>query len=163
MGLGVGVRERGGAASQEAKEMATDDGNVSDDGFAVVDKPDDETPMGTTVVATTTVDVTDPSVTTSDNKTKKTVTIDEKPPPTDPTRLALYQMGFAVDTFMEAVISKHGEDIEACARDLAAASEWSDLLDDLQEMGFADRELNKTLMLKNGGNVKRTVRDLVEA
>merc|ERR1719487_213722 len=151
------------AASQEAKEMATDDGNVSDDGFAVVDKPDDETPMGTTVVATTTVDVTDPSVTTSDNKTKKTVTIDEKPPPTDPTRLALYQMGFAVDTFMEAVISKHGEDIEACARDLAAASEWSDLLDDLQEMGFADRELNKTLMLKNGGNVKRTVRDLVEA
>jgi len=151
------------AASQETKEMATDDGNVSDDGFAVVDKPDDETPMGTTVVATTTVDVTDPSVTTSDNKTKKTVTIDEKPPPTDPTRLALYQMGFAVDTFMEAVISKHGEDIEACARDLAAASEWSDLLDDLQEMGFADRELNKTLMLKNGGNVKRTVRDLVEA
>merc|ERR1712118_475925 len=88
----MGASKGMAAASQDAKEMATDDGNVSDDGFAVVDKPDDETPMGTTVVATTTVDVTDPSVTTSDNKTKKTVTIDEKPPPTDPTRLALYQM-----------------------------------------------------------------------
>ena len=37
------------------------------------------------------------------------------------------------------------------------------MLDDLEEMGFTNRELNKTLMLKNGGNVKRTVRDLVEA
>jgi len=30
-------------------------------------------------------------------------------------------------------------------------------------MGFKNRELNKTLMLKHGGNIKRTVKDLVEA
>merc|ERR1719240_677555 len=52
---------------------------------------------------------------------------------------------------------------EAGARDLAAATEWDHLLDDLAEMGFENRMLNTTLMLKNGGNMKRTVRDLVEA
>jgi len=76
---------------------------------------------------------------------------------------ALGAMGFLDTTMVEAVIAKHGDDIEACARDLATASEWEGLLDDLEEMGFANRELNKGLMLKNDGNVKRTVRDLVEA
>ena len=46
---------------------------------------------------------------------------------------------------------------------LTAAAEWDPLLDDLEEMGFGNRELNRTLMLKNSGNVKRTVKDLVEA
>jgi len=29
-------------------------------------------------------------------------------------------------------------------------------------MGFANRELNKTLLLKHNGNVKHTVRELVD-
>jgi len=36
------------------------------------------------------------------------------------------------------------------------------LLDDLAEMGFENRELNKTLLLQYGGDLKRTVRALIE-
>ena len=59
------------------------------------------------------------------------------------------------------VIEKHGPDLEACARDLAALTEWDAMLDDLQEMGFGDRSLNKKLMIKHDGSLKRTVKDLV--
>jgi len=76
---------------------------------------------------------------------------------------SLMAMGFKDTVMNEAAIATHGDDIEACARALAAASEWDSLLDDLVEMGFTNLELNKTLMLKNAGNVKRTVKDLVEA
>jgi len=75
----------------------------------------------------------------------------------------LKSMGFLDETLIDAVIAKHGEDIDSCASELATASEWASLLDDLAEMGFEDRERNKTLMLKNGGNIKRTVKDLIEA
>merc|ERR1719248_401396 len=78
-------------------------------------------------------------------------------------KATLKSMGFVDDTLVDAVIAKHGEDIDSCASELASASEWVSLLDDLAEMGFADRERNKTLMLKNGGNIKRTVKDLIEA
>ena len=75
---------------------------------------------------------------------------------------ALASMGFVDKPMVDLVLDKNGADLEACARDLAAATEWDALLDDLQEMGFENRELNKTLMLKHAGNVKRTVRELVE-
>jgi len=77
-------------------------------------------------------------------------------------RADLASMGFIDAAMVDAVIEKNGGDVEASARDLAAATEWEHLLDDLLEMGFANRALNATLMLKNGGNLKRTVRDLVE-
>jgi len=77
-------------------------------------------------------------------------------------KAALMTMGFVDEAMLEIVISKHGTDLEACARDLAAASEWDALLDDLSEMGFENRELNRSLMLKHNGNVKRTVKELVE-
>jgi len=76
-------------------------------------------------------------------------------------RAALAAMGFADATLVEIAISKHGTDLKACAADLAAASEWEDALDDLEEMGFANRELNKSLMLRHDGNLKRTVKALV--
>jgi len=82
---------------------------------------------------------------------------------TDKVKATLMAMGFDDPTIVDTVIAKHGADLEACARDLAAASEWDSLLDDLAEMGFENRELCKTLMVKNDGNIKRTVRDLVEA
>lgn len=78
-------------------------------------------------------------------------------------KASLEAMGFADQAMIATVMAKHGDDVEACARDLAAASEWDSLLDDLAEMGFGNRELNKALMMKNDGNIKRTVRDLVEA
>jgi len=74
----------------------------------------------------------------------------------------LAAMGFTDRALVDVVLGKHGTDLNACARDLAAATEWEAQLDDLEEMGFANRELNKALMLKHNGNVKRTVRELVE-
>jgi len=77
-------------------------------------------------------------------------------------KLALTEMGFEDATMIETAIHKNGPDLEACARDLAAATEWDNLLEDLAEMGFANRELNKSLMLQHNGNLKRTVKALVE-
>jgi len=95
------------------------------------------------------------------------------PPPSAPVpativatgvKAELLGMGFTDEGLIDAVIAKNGsEDLETCVRDIAAATEWDPLLDDLEEMGFANRELNQSLMLKNGGNIKRTVKDLVEA
>merc|ERR1719421_1401950 len=76
--------------------------------------------------------------------------------------MELQAMGFTDAPLVEAALSKHGPDLEACARDLANVSEWTPLLDDLHEMGFVNIELNKMLMLKHNGSVKRTVRELVE-
>jgi len=82
---------------------------------------------------------------------------------TSGTRAQLQAMGFHDAGMIETAIAKHGEaDVGACARDLAAAAEWDPLLDDLAEMGFTNRELNKSLMLKHSGNLKRTVKELVE-
>ena len=74
---------------------------------------------------------------------------------------ALSAMGFTDSSMVEVVLDKHGADIHACARDLAAATEWDPMLDDLEEMGFEDRGLNKRLMVKHDGSVKRTVKELV--
>merc|ERR1719198_2488693 len=74
----------------------------------------------------------------------------------------LAAMGFTEPGLVETVLDKHGADLNACARDLAMATEWDALVDDLHEMGFANRALNKNLLLKHDGNVKRTVRELVE-
>jgi len=51
--------------------------------------------------------------------------------------------------------------LEDCTRDLIKLSDWHEMLADLEEMGFGDHELNKRLMVKNDGSVKRTVKDLV--
>merc|ERR1719378_1315690 len=77
-------------------------------------------------------------------------------------KAALASMGFDDAPMVEAALVKHGADLAACAQDLANVSEWGHLLDDLEEMGFGNRELNKALMLKHDGNVKRTVKALVE-
>jgi len=75
---------------------------------------------------------------------------------------ALGAMGFTDAALIEVALSKHGPDLDACASDLAQASEWDSLLDDLAEMGFENRDLNKALMLRHDGNLKRTVKSLVE-
>jgi len=78
-------------------------------------------------------------------------------------KLVLASMGFTDDAAVATVVNKHGPDLQACARDLVSlTSEWATLLDDLAEMGFDDRQLNTKLMLQNDGNLKRTVKALVE-
>mmetsp|Transcript_40300 Transcript_40300/g.99905 ORF Transcript_40300/g.99905 Transcript_40300/m.99905 type:complete len:654 (-) Transcript_40300:130-2091(-) len=79
----------------------------------------------------------------------------------------LMQMGFE-DKLVQLVMEKNSaipftEQIETCTRDLIQLSEWDSMLDDLEEMGFANREMNKRLLVKNDGSVKRTVKDLVGA
>merc|ERR1719265_2127986 len=61
----------------------------------------------------------------------------------DGTKAALLAMGFVDADLVDAVIAKNGDDLDACARDLASATEWDPLLDDLAEMGFVNRALNQ--------------------
>jgi len=82
-------------------------------------------------------------------------------PATKEVAAELAAMGFAEEELVAQVMEKHGADLEACARDLAALTEWDAMLDDLAEMGFTDRTLNKRLMIKHDGSLKRTVKDLV--
>lgn len=89
----------------------------------------------------------------------------ESAAPVDPTsrvKAQLAAMGFEDAALVDAALAKHGADAEACAVSLAAASEWEGLLTDLAEMGFHDSARNKALMLKHAGNIKRTVKELVE-
>jgi len=101
---------------------------------------------------------------TKEGTADKAVKLSANPDPKTPAgvKALLGSMGFTDESLLEVVIQKHGADVEACARDLAAVSEWDNLLDDLAEMGFSNKVLNKTLMLKHSGNIKRTVKELVE-
>merc|ERR1719198_342155 len=133
-------------AEAEAEEPSKD-GTTSDDGVLVTDGM-----------------LAEPTETPAAAAGKAPVAADEAAgPSTTSVREALVAMGFNDVAMIDVVVDKHGEDVEACARDLAAATEWDSLLDDLAEMGFNNYALNKTLMLKNNGNIKKTVRDLVEA
>lgn len=82
--------------------------------------------------------------------------------PADQVKASLRSMGFEDEALLSAVLSKHGPSLEDCARGLANATEWLPLLADLEEMGFANTELNKQLMLMHNGSVKRTVKALIE-
>merc|ERR1719198_2304279 len=135
------------AAPTAAADEPTNDGTTSDDGVLVTGGEPLEPPVP------------------SNKEGKAPVAAAAAPGPSSvvSVREALAAMGFVDQALVDAVVAKNGDDVEACARDLAVASEWDPLLDDLEEMGFANRELNKSLMLKNDGNMKRTVRDLVES
>lgn len=125
----------------------------SEDGVLVDAEPAAATTAGDSPLAATT---------TNHGKSAAAPSPAVSPVTAEAVKAALGAMGFTDTPMVEAVVSKHGADLEACARDLAAASEWDSLLDDLAEMGFEDAELNKRLMLKHNGNVKRTVKELVE-
>jgi len=70
-------------------------------------------------------------------------------------------MGFADRELTRAVIAKVGPRADACLDELASLSDYERLLEDLAEMGFADRSLNKALLVRHGGCVKKTVKTLV--
>lgn len=149
-------------AAEEAVDAQSDDGSevMVSEAMAV----EAEAEANALLVAGTPVDV-------SDDKTYKSATptdagagpVAEGGAPTlTSVEAELNAMGFVEPSLVAVVLEKHGADVAACARDLAASTEWEKLLDDLAEMGFENRTLNKTLMLKHDGNVKRTVRELVE-
>jgi len=74
----------------------------------------------------------------------------------------LGEMGFYHEAeLVQYVIEKNGPNVDACARDLSNLNTWGEGLTDLLEMGFENSILNAKLMIKNGGSVKNTVRDLV--
>jgi len=52
---------------------------------------------------------------------------------------------------------------QACIQELVNLSEWDAMLSDLEEMGFANRELNTKLLGENNGSLKKTVKSLVGA
>jgi len=76
---------------------------------------------------------------------------------------ALNAMGFTDDETVRLVIERNHGELEACARDMAALSEWEHMLDDLDEMGFEDRALNKEVLLRNEGSLKGAVKELHRA
>jgi len=142
-------------ATGQKATTAKDDDAASDDFELVGDSM--ASTVNTTSVNTTTVN------TNYDDGDEEGL-YDDPPPKSagERVRAELTAMGFTDAPLVDVVLAKHGADVEACARDLAAATEWESLLDDLAEMGFANRELNKTLLLKHNGNVKHTVRELVD-
>ncbi|KAL3898747.1 MAG: hypothetical protein SGPRY_012779 [Prymnesium sp.] len=89
----------------------------------------------------------------------------ELPEPLEVVKTQLMHMGFdakSVDLIMEKNADSTTDTLlEACTRGLLQLSEWQASLDDLEEMGFGDRDLNKRLMVENEGSVKRTVKALV--
>lgn len=159
------VQASAAAANVEAAEVAeAKDGTLSDDGVLI--DADSATEDGAEAAIEMAMAPSADAVTnTPANPGPSGVPPMPTPDPVDTsTRAALFGMGFADCALVDAVIAKNGDDdLDACARDLASAAEWVNLLDDLEEMGFGNRELNASLMLKNGGNIKRTVKDLVEA
>ncbi|EFJ05566.1 hypothetical protein SELMODRAFT_236729 [Selaginella moellendorffii] len=60
------------------------------------------------------------------------------------------------------LLEKNNNDFHRTLDDLVAAAEWDPILEELQEMGFYDTEMNRKLMIKNGGSVKRVVKELVQ-
>merc|ERR1719502_2078214 len=78
----------------------------------------------------------------------------------DGVRGELLSMGFVDPAMINAVLAKNGdEDVEACARDLAAATEWESLLDDLAEMGFGKRERGRVARRPGPGAAARKRRE----
>jgi next-to-BRCA1 protein 1 len=55
----------------------------------------------------------------------------------------------------------NNNDMQRTLDDLVASAEWAPKLEELEEMGFNDKELNRRLMMKNKGSLKRVVKELV--
>merc|ERR1712146_650816 len=80
----------------------------------------------------------------------------------------LMAMGYDDTALLQEVVSKSEQEnagkacLSDCVHDLTLVNEWDYLLDDLSEMGFENREVNRSLLLHNKGNIKRVVHELVK-
>ena len=78
-------------------------------------------------------------------------------------------MGLDDKELSASVVAKHRRaeegtvELGKCVEDLhvLADLEWDSMLDDLQEMGFEDRSLNKKLLAEAAGSLKQAVKRLV--
>ncbi|PKA62045.1 hypothetical protein AXF42_Ash018270 [Apostasia shenzhenica] len=82
----------------------------------------------------------------------------------------LEEMGFKQTDLNKEVLRQNKYNLEQSVEDLCGFAEWDPLLEELQEMvtplslslsGFGDRVLNRKLLEKNGGSIKRAVLDLI--
>jgi len=79
----------------------------------------------------------------------------------------LAAMGFEDAELVRGVVDKNtgaeGVNLERCVTALTALSEveWDTMLDDLAEMGFDDRALNKKMLVMSDGSINKTVKQLV--
>jgi len=72
-------------------------------------------------------------------------------------------MGFTQDNALLATVAANNDnEIGACVNDLSALADWDTLLNDLEAMGFDDAGRNRTALVKNRGDVRAAVRDLVK-
>ena len=75
----------------------------------------------------------------------------------------LRSMGFTQDNALLATVAANNDnEIGACVNDLSALADWDTLLNDLEAMGFDDAGRNRTALVKNRGDVRAAVRDLVK-
>ncbi|XP_015170055.1 protein NBR1 homolog [Solanum tuberosum] len=59
------------------------------------------------------------------------------------------------------ILRKNEYHLEQSVDDLYGVAEWDPILEELKEMGFCDKEMNKKLLKKNSGSIKRIVMDLI--
>jgi next-to-BRCA1 protein 1 len=74
----------------------------------------------------------------------------------------LASMGFDRSDLVEQVLRKNNGSVNNAALELLKLRAYDNQLNDLDEMGFHDRELNRRLLLQYEGNIKLVVRDLVK-
>merc|ERR1712070_463181 len=76
----------------------------------------------------------------------------------------LVAMGYDDTALLQEVVSKSEQEnngtacLSDCVHDLTLLNEWDYLLDDLSEMGFENREVNRSLLLHNKGNLRHLCR-----
>ncbi|KAK4350576.1 hypothetical protein RND71_029889 [Anisodus tanguticus] len=59
------------------------------------------------------------------------------------------------------ILRKNEYDLEQSVDELCGVAEWDPLLEELEEMGFSNKEMNKKLLEKNNGGIKGVVMDLI--
>lgn len=72
----------------------------------------------------------------------------------------LEEIVFKLDSLNKDV-RKNDYDLEQVIEDLCDDSDWDPMLEELEEMGFCNTEMNKQLLEKNNGSIMRAVMDLI--
>ncbi|KAJ6882302.1 protein NBR1 [Populus alba x Populus x berolinensis] len=70
-------------------------------------------------------------------------------------------MGFKQVDLNKEILRRNEYDLEQSVDDLCGFAEWDPILEELQEMGFSDKEMNKKLLKKNNGSIRGVVMDIL--
>ncbi|KAL3695030.1 hypothetical protein R1sor_008681 [Riccia sorocarpa] len=74
----------------------------------------------------------------------------------------LEAMGFTDRALNVELLKANALDLRKTVDSLCEAEDWAPALTELTEMGFNDSDMNRRLMIKYGGNMKRVVKELVQ-